>query len=336
VGRIQAVKRTRDEHHPVSDSSIDSVLQPDPHTEISNSLLASQAAIAPKYFYDQLGSSLFSAICHLEEYYPTRTEASIFQSERSAIARQIHANPVMIDLGAADCAKGESWFDALTPSEYIAIDISAEYLASAMARLKASYPNLPLRGLGMDFSSQLVVPEDLDARNKLFFYPGSSIGNFTRAQAVEFLKQISRQKNSQLLIGVDFFKSLDVLIPAYDDSLGVTASFNLNALQQVNKLVQANFNPRDWRHEATFCTEISAVQMWLVAKQDVTVRWSSGPLASSFQHERTFAQGQRIHTENSHKYSPEGFTNLLLEAGFKTTQYWSDSKNWFGVFLAKN
>jgi dimethylhistidine N-methyltransferase len=301
--------------------------------EINAGLSAANASISPKYFYDHLGSSLFSSICHLTEYYPTRTEALIFNRYRQEIAAIAGTGGMMFDLGAADCVKAESWFEALKPDHYVAIDISSSYLLESLRRLKGRFPHMAMSGLGMDFSEHLDLPSHLQCDRPKFFYPGSSIGNFTPDQALAFLKRVRSRcgDKGQLLIGVDLVKSVETLVPAYDDALGVTAAFNLNALNQMNRLVGANFKLADWRHVALFNVEQSRIEMHLEALREVEVVWIHEDRPVS----RKFAKNERIHTENSYKYQPKAFADLLHEAGFSDARFWTDDQRWFGVYLGQ-
>ncbi len=183
-------------------------------------LLASPASIAPKYFYDVLGCALYGAICELPEYYPTRTERSIFSQFRAEIARAIGTGTQFVDLGAGDCSKAESWLAFLAARRYIAVDIAAEQLERALARLVPEFPNVELLGVVTDFTAGLELAADLADLPTTFFYPGSSIGNFTPDEAVDFLRAIRRHcavPRSGLLIGVDTKKDKARLEAAYDD-----------------------------------------------------------------------------------------------------------------------
>jgi dimethylhistidine N-methyltransferase len=310
---------------------IDTVAQQtgDAVTELQRTLTLSRAHIAPKYFYDKLGSALFTAICELPEYYPTRTEEAILQSHRSEIALALPSGATLIDLGAGDCVKAARLFDVLRPTQYVAVDISSEFVRAAVNALSKQYPAIGMVGLGLDFSSQLKLPALVSEQRRVFFYPGSSIGNFTPTEAARLLRQVRRsmQADGGLLIGVDLVKSAAVLEPAYDDVLGVTATFNLNVLNNVNRLLGANFSVADWHHIALFNGELSRIEMHLEAQRDVTVQWPGTQV--------TFKAGQRIHTENSYKYAPESFARLLTEAGFETTGFWTDIQGWFAVYSAK-
>lgn len=297
--------------------------------EIAAGLLAHPAVIAPKHFYDLLGSRLFEAICELPEYYPTRTEASIFAERRQEIARATGKNRILIDLGAGNCEKAASLFDVLQPSLYVPLDISVSFLKQAAGRLQLQFPSIPIIGVGIDFSQSLALPLDVPSGDRLFFYPGSSIGNFTPPEALAFLRRVHAACGSDgsLLIGVDLLKDPAILQAAYDDALGVTACFNRNALHNVNRLIRADFDAGMWRHRALFDEAQSRIEMHLEALDNQIVYWDGGL--------RRFERGERIHTENSCKYSREAFNALLLEAGFTDIQCWTDPRDWFMVCHAR-
>ena len=301
--------------------------------ELADGLLAKAASVSPKFFYDALGSRLFEAITALDEYYPTRTEAGIFEHAHRAIAEALAgaglAQPCLIDLGAGNCAKARALIPYLTPGQYVPVDISVEFLKDAAGELQKSFPALDIVGVGMDFSAGLVLPDEVQQHDRVFFYPGSSLGNFQPAQALAFLQHIAdpaQGKASSLLLGIDLVKDTGLLEAAYDDALGVTAAFNKNLLRHVNRLLAADFDLRQWRHVALFNTEQSRIEMHLEAICDLTVTWPG--------HTRRFNAGERIHTESSYKYTLDGMTDLLKRAGFNQVRYWSDPKQWFAVFWA--
>lgn len=292
--------------------------------ELAAGLQAARAHISPKYLYDVLGSKLFEAICELPEYYPTRTEETIFQAYAADIARSTGHGMTLVDLGAGNCAKAARLFPLLRPERYVAVDISAEFLRDAVARLQERFPQVEMMALGMDFSASLDLPAAGLSR-RLFFYPGSSIGNFTPDEAFSFLRRVRAAcgPGGGLLIGVDLVKDSAVLDAAYDDALGVTASFNLNLLLHVNRLLESDFSLGCWRHRGFFNPAESRVEMHLEAREAQVVRWPGG--------ERRFARGERIHTESSYKYTRQGFIALLREAGFGQTRGWTDPDDWFLV-----
>lgn len=301
--------------------------------ELLTGLTAPHAHISPKYLYDALGSKLFEAICELAEYYPTRTEAAIFDRHIEEIAEAVGPGSTLIDLGAGNCAKAVRLFPALRPAQYVPVDISVDFLRGAVNNLRPHFPQIEMLGVGLDFSSSLALPEAVRAHKRLFFYPGSSIGNFSPDQALAFLLrlraacQLNGHAEGGLLIGVDLIKDKTLLDAAYDDSLAVTAAFNLNLLLHLNRLLGTNFNVADWQHRGYFNTDESRIEMHLQARRTVRVAWQGG--------ERSFDEGERIHTENSYKYTQDGFVNLLREAGFADTRVWTDDNNWFMVCLAR-
>lgn len=306
----------------------------DSHEERERAIAAlsrSSAEASPKYFYDRLGSHLFDAITELPEYYPTRTEAAIFAAHGADMARHVGGGAVLVDLGAGNCAKAARLLPLLDPKRYIAVDISAEYLHDALRRLQREHPLLDIVGVGMDFSQSPALPHGLlekDASRPVFFYPGSSIGNFTPAQAEALLAGIHAQAaGGGLLIGVDLVKPVEVLHAAYDDALGVTSAFNLNLLRNMNRQVGTDFEPAQWQHVVLFNREESRMEMHLQARHALTVRWSGG--------ERSFQAGERLHTENSYKYQTASFTALLERAGFRTIRPWTSPNGWFAVFWAE-
>lgn len=300
----------------------------DPREELARGLAGRPARVPEKYLYDRLGSALFAAITELEEYYPTRTEAQILAAAAGAdLAQTLVAGRTLIDLGAGNCEKASRLFATLRPDLYVAVDMSVDYLRVALEDLQRHHPQLDMLGVGLDLSQSLALPPEVGDGPRTLFYPGSSIGNFTPPDALAFLRRVhGAAAGGHLLIGVDLVKARAVLEAAYDDALGVTAAFNRNVLLHVNRLLGSDFALDDWGHVAVFNAEASRVEMHLEAKRPVTVRWADG--------ERRFAEGERIHTENSYKYSIEGFDALLHEAGFATTKRWIDDRSWFAVFVA--
>ena len=295
--------------------------------ELIAGLLAPAAFTSPKYLYDALGSRLFEAITELPEYYPTRTEAAIFKAYAADMAALQPAAATMVDLGAGNCAKAASLFQAFAPARYVAVDISVEFLRQALGSLQAQHPKLPMVGVGMDFSSAFSLPPQAGSGPHVLFYPGSSIGNFTPETALRFLQQLrSACDGGGLLIGVDLSKPRALLEPAYDDALGVTAAFNRNLLMHLNAVIGSDFKLADWQHVAFFNQADSRIEMHLQALRAVDVRWPGGV--------RKFAKDERIHTENSYKWRQADFAKLLLSAGFAQTRAWTDERGWFAVFWA--
>jgi dimethylhistidine N-methyltransferase len=303
-------------------------------TELAAGLSRPQAAIAPKFFYDALGSRLFEAITELPEYYPTRTEAAIFDEHLAEIRRVLGADFSLIDLGCGSCVKAGKLFHAgLLPARYVAVDISVDFLRDSLQNLKRELPAIDMTGLGLDFTDELRLPGELPPPRRMFFYPGSSIGNFSPTEARAFLQRLAAQMDATggLLIGVDLIKDKAVLDAAYDDALGVTAAFNRNLLRHVNARLDADFEIGDWRHVAFYNEAEARIEMHLEARRELDVTWPD----NADRRVRHFAAGECIHTENSYKYSPAGFETLLKEAGFADIRMWTDPRAWFALFFAR-
>jgi len=298
---------------------------------ISQGLLQEQAVISPKYFYDNLGSRLFEAITALDEYYPTRTESQIFEAHGPEIFGQLPHDRPLIELGAGSCRKAERLLHWMRPSRFVGIEIAAEFLQEGLTRLSERFPEMPLVGLGYDFSRSLDIPlslPELGTGPRDIFYPGSSIGNFDPDQALKLTQSMAAlSQEGTLVIGVDTVKEIDTLEAAYDDALGVTAAFNLNVLNHINRVLMSDFATQDWRHTALFNEQESRIEMHLVAKRKTRVSWPGG--------ERKFRENESILTEYSYKWLPEDFTELLKKAGFSEVEVWTDPHQWFAVYRAQ-
>jgi dimethylhistidine N-methyltransferase len=303
----------------------------DERAEVVAGLLASPATLAPRWFYDDLGCALYAAICRLPEYYPTRTEAALFRENRGEIAKAVGRVRQFVDLGAGDCCKAQSWLPFLEPARYVAMDIAAPELRRSLDRMAPDFPGVEMVGVVADFHDGLPLEGILDERAALFFYPGSSIGNFTPPEAARFLAGIRRhcalRPGSGLLIGVDAKKDRAVLDAAYDDALGVTAAFNRNALAHLNRRFGFGFRVEAFAHRGFYNEDAGRVEMHLESIGEQAVRLGD---AGS----RRFAEGERIHTENSYKYAAGEFEALLREAGFERVRRWSAPGDAYFVFLA--
>jgi len=278
-------------------------------TELIQGLLAQEARISPKYFYDTLGSKLFEAICALPEYDLTRAEARLLDTHIDAMAATIPPGCTLIDLGAGNCAKAERLFAKLRPAQYVAVDISADYLFEQLKALAQRHPHIPMVGLAQDFTHTLALPELVRPENRVFMYLGSSIGNFAPPAAGRLFTDIRAHcgHDGQLLLGIDLVKAPEHMQTAYDDCLGVTAAFNRNVLHHVNARIQTRFDPRDWRHIALYNEPESRIEMHLEALRDIEVH-----LGTTL---RTFHAGERICTEHSYKYRIP-MMHALLESSF--------------------
>ncbi len=293
-------------------------------------LRATPAAISPKYFYDGLGCALYGAICELPEYYPTRTERAIFHEYRAEIAHGDRPAAASSSISApAIAARRESWLAFVAPKRYFAVDIAADAINRALARLAPENPEVEMVGVITDFTAGLDLAADLAHLPTTFFYPGSSIGNFTPDEAQAFLRAIRRHcvvPGSGLLIGVDTKKDKARLDAAYDDPLGVTAAFNRNVLNHVNRVLGSDFVPDAFAHRGFYNAPAGRIEMHLEATSAQTVMLDGTP--------RVYGEGERIHTENSYKYAPAEFATLLERAGFGAVRRWQDARGDFAVFYA--
>ena len=298
--------------------------------QVVAALRASPARVSPKYFYDELGCALYGAICRLPEYYPTRTEIALFQAHREDIAAALGSGRQFVDLGAGDCCKGQAWMAFVAPRRYVAVDIAAAELEKSLARMAPDFPEIEMLGVVADFTRGLPLDDVLAAGPATFFYPGSSIGNFTPAEAVEFIAAIrglcASRPGSGLLIGVDGKKAKPVLDAAYDDALGVTAAFNRNLLAHLNRRFGFDFAIDGFRHVGFYDEARGRIEMHLESLREQSVALDGEP--------RRFAAGERIHTENSYKYAAAEFEALLGEAGFGAVRRWSDPTEGYFLFYA--
>ena len=294
-------------------------------------LLARPATIAPRYFYDELGCALYGAICQLPEYYPTRTEVALFQAHRAEIAEAAGIGRQFVDLGAGDCCKAQSWIPFVAPRRYIAVDIAAPEIDRALTKMANDFPELELVGVVTDFSRSLDLEGVLGPGPVTFFYPGSSIGNFVPDEARAFLERVHRycaeRPGSGLLIGVDGKKDKARLDAAYDDALGVTAAFNRNALRHLNRRYGFDFDVNGFCHRGFYNAAAGRIEMHLESLRAQDVRLDGTV--------RSFAAGERIHTENSYKYHREEFEALLASAGFTRIRAWESGTEPYRVFFAE-
>ena len=309
---------------------------PDEDARLLDGLLAHPAQINPKFFYDDLGSALYGAITRLDEYYPARLEAEMFASHRSAISAEIPRGAQWIDLGCGDGGKCGPWLNRTGARRYIGVDIAQDGLRGAIAQIIRDCPVEEAIGVTADLTRQLQLRELLDERAwpRVFFYPGSSIGNFDPPAALALLRAIRHDCGSdgRLLIALDFTRDHATLAAAYDDALGVTAAFNRNVLRVVNRRLSGNFDLRNFRHYVQFNEVEGRVEMHLVARQTQTVRFELAGAAAGI--ERRFNSGESILTECSYKYAPGQFAELLEWAGFARHWLWSHASGNYGVFLA--
>jgi dimethylhistidine N-methyltransferase len=281
----------------------------------------------PSYlFYDARGSELFEQITQLPEYYPTRTEAAILESGAADIACDTPPGSVLVEFGSGSSRKTEILLDALHDlAAYVPLDVSPSALDDAVARLARRYPTLPVFPMAGDFMAPLALPQRLRQKPCLGFFPGSTIGNFAPAEARHLLSGMARTLGAQgrLVIGVDLRKDLSILLPAYNDSAGVTAAFNINILVRLNRETGADFNPDRFIHRAIFNAAEGRIEMHLVSVQQQCVTI----LGRRFE----FYAGETIHTENSYKYSIPQFQALAHRSGWTPRRVWTDPKRMFSL-----
>jgi len=281
-----------------------------------------------KYFYDERGAALFQKICELPEYYITRNEIDILDRNRTDIASQLGPNIELIGLGTGAGTKTRILIEALVrPAVYIPVDISAKQLRESSVLFQSIFPDLEILPVCADYLQPVVLPSpSRKATRNIVYFPGSTIGNFDPTEATEFLRRVANvtRKNGGLLIGVDLKKEHDVLEAAYNDSAGVTAQFNLNLLEHINRELGADFDLDQWRHRAIYNSGAGRIEMHLISEIDQFVYLDDQKFH--------FRRGEKIITEFSYKYAPEEFAALAGKAGFEFIQMWTDAARLFGVF----
>lgn len=300
---------------------------------VAQGLERSAKSLPPMLFYDARGSELFEQICRLEAYYVTRTERALLAEHADALTRRLEPAVTVAELGSGSSEKTDLVLEALLGTRehlrYVPVDISAAALEAAAERLVARFPRLEVRGLCAEYQDGVQHLARLDADQHLVLFLGSNIGNFEADEAAAFLNRLARAMRPQdrLLLGVDMVKDRAILERAYDDPEGVTAAFNLNMLAHLNHALGANFDLAAFRHEAFFNARASRVEMHLVSTkaQDVHV----AALGRSFH----FEEGESIHTENSHKYTPEALEGLIAAGGWRTLERVTDEAGAFSLCL---
>jgi dimethylhistidine N-methyltransferase len=286
-------------------------------------------SIPPKYFYDEEGSRLFEAICQQPEYYPTRTEVALLEKHAGDIKSHVGHGSYLIEPGSGSCEKVRLLLDILRPAVYAPLDISCEHLKSAAAAVAADYPWLEVHAVCTDITNNVSLDFIPEQETPVMFYPGSSIGNFDPADAVEFLTCLAQLTGpgGGLLIGVDRKKDHETLHQAYNDASGVTAAFNLNLLQRANRELDADFNLDAFEHFAAYNSVAGRIEMHLISTRRQTVRIDG--------HKFDFNTGDSIHTENSYKYTDEEFQALAQQAGFLLCDVWTDSDSLFSLYFLR-
>jgi dimethylhistidine N-methyltransferase len=279
-----------------------------------------QKALPPKYFYDDAGSRLFERICRLPEYYLTRAELALTRKNIASIARFAGKGCELIEYGSGESLKTRLLIRALRPSAYLPVDISEAALRGAARRLAREFAWLRIVPINGDFSRPIELPASRSRR--VVYFPGSTIGNLTPEEAHAFLS-MTRGQAAKMLVGVDLRKDANVLHAAYNDSRRVTAAFNLNLLARINRELGANFDLQRFAHYAFYNAALGRIEMHLVSLKRQAVAIG--------RHRFRFDAGESIHTENSYKYSIEGFRALAAQAGFAGKKTWTDRRGLFAL-----
>lgn len=290
-------------------------------------LAATPKALSPKWLYDANGSAIFDEITHLREYDLPAREARVMSDVLPELATT-HRGAGVAEFGIGSGDKSIALIEAIWPPVYVPLDISASALDTARDAMKARFAGLEIIPIAADFTAETALPDRFaDLERRLGFFPGSTIGNFDDADAVRFLNasKTTLGPGSSFLIGADLVRDVDQMVAAYDDAEGVTARFNLNLLERLNREADGDFKLGMFRHEARWNAGLGRIEMHLVSALPQTVTVSGQRFS--------FAEGETIHTESSHKYTLEGFGALAEEGGWTVTRRWTDETESYGVFL---
>lgn len=295
--------------------------------EVLEGLSAQQKTLAPKFFYDKRGSQLFDEITRLPEYYPTRTETALFETHSAQIASHFAGAVSLIEYGSGSSRKIRALLEGMKPAAYVPLDISGDHLEASAKTLQSDYDWLDIYAVCADYSQSIELPAEIPLNQPMAFFPGSSIGNFAPDQAAAFLSRVRSLvgEGGKLLIGVDRKKDKSVLEAAYNDSAGVTAAFNLNVLEHLNRELSGDFDIDSFAHRAIYNDQLGSIQMYLESKVSQQVELAGQRI--------DFAAGEVIHTENSYKYHPDEFAALAASAGWQSELHLSDANDYFSVFL---
>ena len=294
--------------------------------EVRYGLSKKNKKLSSKWFYDFHGSKLFEQITRLKEYYPTRTEKKILKDNKIEIANKIGKNAVLIEPGAGDIKKIGIFLSCLyKPKKYIPLDISEDYINKISKSFKKKFPKITITPKGYDFSRNDKLPLTIDpSENITIFFPGSTIGNFEKKDAVKFLKMLrSKFKAKKVIIGADLVKDIPTLISAYNDKKGVTAKFNKNILQRINSELGGDINLNFYKHLVIYNKSKKRIEMRLRSKKNNKIKINGSKYL--------IKKNEEIHTENSHKYTIKSFKKLANEAGWKIEKTWVDDKKLFSV-----
>lgn len=301
--------------------------------DLLEGLAKPQKEIPCKYLYDAKGSRIFDRICEVKDYYPTRTETAIKERYAPEIADAVGPRALIVEPGSGSADKAIRLLQTLDqPVAYVPLEISRDHMMDAAQSINERFPDVEVLPVCADFTGEYRIPEPSgDFNNALIYFPGSTIGNFTpetRAQLLRSFAEHLRELGDHpgyLLIGFDLIKDAATLERAYDDSQGVTADFNLNILRRANNELNADFDLDRFEHKAIWNEPKARVEMHLVSTDDQTVRVGDKAFP--------FKRGETIHTENSHKFSVNGFAALAHDAGLELEHHWTDDDDLFAVAL---
>ena len=294
--------------------------------EVSLGLSKKNKKLNSKWFYDFHGSKLFEQITKLEEYYPTRTERKILRDNKIEIANKIGKSAVLIEPGAGDIKKIAIFLGSLDkPKKYIPLDISEDYITKISKGFKRKFPNVAITPKAYDFSRNNKPPFKVNSsENIVIFFPGSTLGNFEKKDAIKFLKMLKLKfKAKMIIVGVDLVKDIPTLISAYDDKKGVTAKFNKNILRRINDELGGNIDLNSYKHLAIYNKSKKRIEMRLKSKKNSSIKVNGSKYL--------IRKNEEIHTENSHKYSIKSFKNLANKSGWKIKKTWVDNQKLFSV-----
>ena len=297
--------------------------------DVIDGLTRRPRAIPARWFYDRRGSELFEAITELPEYYPTRTETALLRAVAGEIADRVGSGRAVVEFGSGSSSKTPIILQALDPSAYVPIDISGDFLRQSSRALSERFPGLPVFPVEADFLKPIALPPQVRAAPKLGFFPGSTIGNMIPLSSTDLLRAMraSLGQGAMLLIGMDRIKDVKVLERAYDDAAGVTAQFNLNLLERINRELDGTIPVEAFRHRAIWNDDRARIEMHLEAVRDVVFTVEGRPFE--------MAAGETIHTENSHKYGPRDARLLLRSGGWTPIAEWTDPDDQFALYLAE-
>ena len=300
---------------------------PDVKEEIKRSLSQPQKSIPPKYFYDETGSRLFEQITHTQEYYLTRSEIEILRTERNSIAAAIGDTDCLIEYGSGFSQKIQLLFDVIRPNTYVPVDISRIPLLRSATAVSQAYEHLRVLPVCADYTKVFLLPEEVKGSIFTAFFPGSSIGNFHRSEAIQFFQAICKVlgPGGRLILGVDKRKSAATIEAAYNDRQGITEAFNLNILDHLNVILGSDFDPFGFSHVAKYSSDLGRVEIFLRSKCAQQVQIDDQIIA--------LERDELIHTEYSYKYSVDELSDLALQGGLTCTQIWEDQKHYFMVAL---